>query len=59
MNAPARHPDPSSGTEAAPPKNWRQRLRGAAKLGFWFFFIKGMLWLLVPLGAVWLGVDVF
>ncbi|MEQ1438543.1 hypothetical protein AAG565_04200 [Fontimonas sp. SYSU GA230001] len=27
----------------------------AAKLGFWFFLIKGLLWLTLPLGAAWLG----
>ncbi|SFF39041.1 hypothetical protein SAMN04488120_103149 [Fontimonas thermophila] len=26
-----------------------------AQLGFWFFLIKGLLWLLVPLLAAWLG----
>lgn len=25
------------------------------QLGFWFFLIKGLLWLLVPLTAVWFG----
>ena len=30
-----------------PPK-WRARSARFAKLGFWFFFIKGMLWLIVP-----------
>ena len=30
-----------------PPK-WRARTARFAKLGFWFFFIKGMLWLIVP-----------
>lgn len=28
--------------------------RVAAQLGFWFFLIKGLLWLLLP-AAVWLG----
>ncbi len=36
-----------------PPK-WRARTARFAKLGFWFFFIKGMLWLIVPtLLALW------
>ena len=26
-----------------------------AQLGFWFFLIKGLLWLTVPLGAAWFG----
>lgn len=26
-----------------------------AQVGFWFFLIKGLLWLTVPLGAAWLG----
>lgn len=30
--------------------------RVAAQLGFWFFLIKGLLWLLLPLGA-WLGLK--
>ncbi|MDO9454327.1 MAG: TonB-dependent receptor [Stagnimonas sp.] len=36
------------------PPRWRARLQRVAKLGFWFFFIKGMLWLLVPVVlALW------
>ena len=36
------------------PPQWRARTARFAKLGFWFFFIKGMLWLIVPvLLALW------
>ena len=39
--------------ERLPPK-WRTRSARFAKLGFWFFFIKGMLWLIVPVVlALW------
>ncbi|GEM_PF-3503922 len=34
------------------------RWKLAAKLGFWFFFLKGMLWLIVPALAVWFGWEV-
>ncbi len=39
---------------------WRERLAHhfslsrLAQLGFWFFLIKGLLWLALP-AAVWLG----
>ena len=33
--------------ERLPPK-WRARTARFAKLGFWFFLVKGMLWLIVP-----------
>jgi len=36
----------------------RERLRRLLQLGFWFFLIKGLLWLLLPLLpllALWLG----
>jgi hypothetical protein len=29
-----------------------------AQLGFWFFLIKGLLWLIVPAAALWLGLQV-
>lgn len=36
------------------PPRWRGRLQRVAKLGFWFFLIKGLLWLIVPvLLALW------
>ncbi len=28
-----------------------------AKIGFWFFFIKGILWLTIPALLVWLGLE--
>jgi hypothetical protein len=31
------------------------RLARLAQLGFWFFLIKGLLWLLVPVALVWFG----
>lgn len=34
------------------PRRWLQRLGQAA---FWFFLIKGLLWLLVPAGMAWFG----
>jgi hypothetical protein len=33
---------------------WMSRL---AQAGFWFFLIKGLLWLLVPATAAWFGFD--
>ncbi|WP_169577627.1 hypothetical protein [Sinimarinibacterium sp. CAU 1509] len=31
------------------------RLSRLAQLSFWFFLIKGLLWLLVPVALVWFG----
>lgn len=40
--------------QARLPPPWRERTARFAKLGFWFFFIKGLLWLIVPaLLALW------
>lgn len=33
----------------------RQRLSRLMQVGFWFFLIKGLLWLVVPLAAVYFG----
>jgi hypothetical protein len=33
----------------------REGLRRLAQLGFWFFLVKGLLWLLLPALALWLG----
>ncbi len=33
---------------------WRRRLARAGRLGFWFFFLKGLAWLVVP-AAVWVA----
>lgn len=33
----------------------RERFAKLAQLGFWFFLIKGLLWLLVPALAAWFG----
>jgi len=42
--------------QSALPPRWRARSAHLAKLGFWFFFLKGMLWLLVPaVLALWAG----
>lgn len=35
------------------PPQWRARAQRAAKLSFWFFFLKGMLWLIVPALLAW------
>lgn len=35
----------------------RRRWRWVAQLGFWFFLVKGLLWLAVPIAAAWLGVT--
>lgn len=32
-------------------------LRRLAQLGFWFFLIKGLLWLLIPAAAVYFGME--
>ena len=32
---------------------WRRPLARAGRLGFWFFFLKGLAWLVVP-AAVWI-----
>jgi hypothetical protein len=31
------------------------KVRRLAQVGFWFFLIKGLLWLLIPAAAFWLG----
>ncbi|HEY1076801.1 MAG TPA: hypothetical protein VGE51_08930 [Fontimonas sp.] len=33
----------------------RQRLSKLMQLGFWFFLVKGLLWLCIPLAAVYFG----
>ena len=33
----------------------RARWAKLVQVGFWFFLIKGLLWLIVPLVAAWLG----
>lgn len=33
----------------------RARWTRLVQVGFWFFLIKGLLWLIVPLAAAWLG----
>jgi hypothetical protein len=33
----------------------RQRLSKLMQVGFWFFLIKGLLWLIVPIAAVYFG----
>lgn len=33
----------------------RSRWARFAQVGFWFFLIKGLLWLIVPLAAAWIG----
>lgn len=35
----------------------RSHLTRFAHLGFWFFLIKGLLWLIVPVIAVWFGLS--
>jgi hypothetical protein len=35
-----------SPAEGAPRQHWLKRM---GVVGFWFFFIKGLLWLLIPL----------
>lgn len=35
----------------------RARWARLAQVGFWFFLIKGLLWLTLPLAAAWLGVH--
>lgn len=32
---------------------WHRALARAGRVGFWFFFVKGLAWLAVPLG-IWL-----
>lgn len=44
-------PDSGSAAASAPPP--RRGWRTLAQLGFWFFLIKGLLWLLVPLALAW------
>lgn len=46
--------EPNSETEKPPGLRWRL----AAKLGFWFFFIKGLLWLILPALGLWLGWEI-
>lgn len=33
----------------------RQRMSRLMQVGFWFFLIKGLLWLCIPLAAVYFG----
>ena len=33
---------------------WRHRLARAGQFGFLFFFVKGLAWLVIPLG-MWIG----
>lgn len=28
-----------------------------ARISFWFFLIKGLLWLVLPLAAIYLGIE--
>ncbi|MDD3763658.1 MAG: hypothetical protein PHP86_10250 [Nevskiales bacterium] len=34
------------------------RLARFAQVGFWFFLIKGLLWIIVPTLTVWCGVQI-
>jgi hypothetical protein len=33
---------------------WRRALARAGRIGLWFFFLKGLAWILVPLG-IWIA----
>jgi outer membrane receptor for ferrienterochelin and colicins len=45
---------PESSWRQRLPPVWQARLKRVARLGFWFFLLKGLLWLLVPaLLALW------
>lgn len=52
MSTPASQTLSASDARSAVP--W---LRRVGKLGFWFFFIKGLCWLAVPGALAWLGVG--
>ncbi|HLM61938.1 MAG TPA: hypothetical protein VK308_14125 [Pyrinomonadaceae bacterium] len=39
------------------PKNFARWIKRFGVAGFLFFFIKGLLWLIVPTLLIWLGVS--
>lgn len=53
-------PRRDEGTRAVPahPRRWSRWGRIAAAAGFWFFLIKGLVWLALLGAAVFFGIDV-
>lgn len=50
-------PEASGGGRVRLPARWRVHVQRVARLGFWFFLIKGLLWLIVPVLLAWWAGD--
>ncbi|MBL0921145.1 MAG: hypothetical protein IBJ10_03335 [Phycisphaerales bacterium] len=52
---PAAQPDAPAADRCPVPTGWRKWIARFGVLGFAFFFIKGMAWLIVPAALAWMA----